>query len=304
MYDLRWDMVGRAPDIGAAVMDGFERGQKHRIHRRQQSALAGLQANPSDPNALSELMAVDPTLAVNYVRGQREQATFERGERFRNALADYQAVSQPASRATPPAQPVRDVLATPASVSPVTTADTQSAPPGTPAVDPREAAFARMMREDPEQAYKLQQAERAAEAAHLKSVQDRLGLIGNVIGTVRDAASYARAREYLHALGLEEDHLPEAFDPEAVAQFASMARTEQERVTSKLQAADDARQDRSLAETERHNRAGEAVDQGNLAIRRSTERRIASGGGADPSISLDGRRYVMRDGRWFEVPGN
>lgn len=61
-----WGIIDRAPNAGAAVMQGFGLGQQQAKAANLDKALRYLGQNPNDQQAMSTVMSIDPDLGLKY----------------------------------------------------------------------------------------------------------------------------------------------------------------------------------------------------------------------------------------------
>lgn len=80
--NIDWGALRQAPNIGASFQAGFDKG-------RVQNALGSLARDPSNTDALANLTELAPEQAYRWQEAHRTQATYDRGERFRDAYSNY-----------------------------------------------------------------------------------------------------------------------------------------------------------------------------------------------------------------------
>ena len=112
-----------------------------------------------------------------------------------------------------------------------------------------------------------QKAQAEATIAQLKGHSETLGLIGQVMGGVKDQGSYDAAVSYLrsHIPDGGKD-LPPVYDPSTVQQVVTRALTTQQQVAKQQKDLDYALNVRQQTEVERNNQVNNKVAQGNLGV--------------------------------------
>ncbi len=76
--EIRWDLLGRAPDVGEMFRKGMEEGRATSRQYRQDNALAALAQRPDDEQAMAELAGISPEAAWKF---QDRTATKAKSER-------------------------------------------------------------------------------------------------------------------------------------------------------------------------------------------------------------------------------
>lgn len=84
---IDWSLLGPPVDMYGAVNRGFERGRDIRQRGIKEKAFRDIAADPDNPSAFAELMAVDPIAAFQMRRATREESDYQRTETQRKAFA-------------------------------------------------------------------------------------------------------------------------------------------------------------------------------------------------------------------------
>jgi hypothetical protein len=76
MVEINWGLIGAAPDVGAAVLQGYQVGQQLARQRATENALRAYATNPDDPRAVGALIQADPRigLQIRQQQAERQQA--------------------------------------------------------------------------------------------------------------------------------------------------------------------------------------------------------------------------------------
>lgn len=101
----------------------------------------------------------------------------------------------------------------------------------------------------------------AAEKARLEGAMQQFSVIGQIMGGVKDQASYDLARQQAASvLGREAAaKIPPVYDPAAIERNRQQAMTMQQQIEARYKALGFDQQERQFGETQRHNRASEAT---------------------------------------------
>jgi hypothetical protein len=81
-----------------------------------------------------------------------------------------------------------------------------------------------------------QKAAREAEKAKYETALKQYEIVGQVLGTVRDQASYDAGRQQLQAMGIPTPNAPPQYDPNVVQQFQQQAMSAKDQVAQKWKA--------------------------------------------------------------------
>lgn len=142
MSDIRWDILGPPVDIGAAFRNGMETGRATMRRNQRDQAISALAHDPSNPQAVSALAAIDPESAWKFEAHAREQRI---REGIGQVLGGPTQPSALAPAAPLPPAPAMDGLGAPAPVaSPTAPTAPASAPAGY-----NQDALRRLFAEDP-----------------------------------------------------------------------------------------------------------------------------------------------------------
>jgi len=169
----QFDIAGNAQN---ALLQGIKVGDTIRKERERRDALTNLAANPNDPSSVNALLAVDPELALRVRDNQRQEATFQNGQRFNAAAGKFMNALAPAM----PAQPI----APGANVAPAAQVTAQ------PQLSERDRAFHEMAAIDPVKAMKIDSDARNQALERLKALDDVYDLSIERLGGVVDENSY------------------------------------------------------------------------------------------------------------------
>lgn len=123
-------------------------------------------------------------------------------------------------------------------------------------------------------------AQREAKLAEIDGAMKQTGYIAQLVGGVRDEATWRQALGQARANGLDTSQfetLP--YSPELVARIRSAALTESQRLEQEARQFTQNLQVAQFGETRRHNAATEGISAGNLEVARAREAREAAGGG-------------------------
>lgn len=93
---IDWGLLGHPVDIGAAFTAGLDRGRALGERRATQGALGALARDPTNVDALATVTSLAPEEAYRFQAARRAQADYDRGDRFRGALASYMTGGTPA----------------------------------------------------------------------------------------------------------------------------------------------------------------------------------------------------------------
>jgi len=80
-----------------------------------------------------------------------------------------------------------------------------------------------------------QKSSREAEKAKVEAAMKQFEVVGQVLGSVRDQASYDAGRQQLQALGIPTPNAPPQYDPAVVQQFAQQAMSAKDRLANQTQ---------------------------------------------------------------------
>lgn len=100
----------------------------------------------------------------------------------------------------------------------------------------------------------------------LQTAIDRVGFIGQLLNGVKDANSYAQARQIAAANGLDVTQIPEQYDPAQVEQSKARALSVQQQLEQQWKQKGYDLDVRTQTERERANKVDEAVKRGQLGV--------------------------------------
>jgi hypothetical protein len=166
----QFDIAGNAQN---ALLQGIKVGDTMRKERERRDALTNLAANPNDPTTANALLAVDPELALRVRDNQRQETTFQNGQRFNTAAGKYMNALTPAMPIARPSQPLASVI-----------------PPEQPQISERDQAFYDMAAIDPVKAMKIDSDARNQALERLKALDDVYDLAIERLGGAVDEDSY------------------------------------------------------------------------------------------------------------------
>lgn len=255
---VNWGAL-QTPDIAGAFQKGLETGRKNRIQRTQDNALSALGQNPNDTASFNALMGVNPELALNMRKAQRDEQDYQRTERTRNALMG-------------------------------------AYDPTTGTIDPAKARGAYAGAGDIEGAMKFDKGLLDQQKAQLETYQtvNEAGL--QLLGGVTDQASYeaakAQAQQLYQQYGIPFPDLPPQYDPATIQQLQMRSLDAKDQIAARLN-------EMKFEEDKRRNRVTEGiasknaetargrlgVAEGALGLARQKEGRIASGKGSIADLS-------------------
>lgn len=107
-----------------------------------------------------------------------------------------------------------------------------------------------------------------AEKKSLENASAKIGLVGQILGSVRDQASWDQARATAQQHGLDVSRMPLQFDPAFVNAKLQETQTVAQRLEQEWKKRNYDMDVRKQGETERHNRNTESNAAGNLSLRR------------------------------------
>jgi len=237
--DLRWDLLTDASrNFGNQLVSAAGQIHERRDRSRNRRAATDYLAHPDDPETFNALFERSPELAMSLRSDHRQEVA-------RNAYSNYLLAGRRGAvpgAPTPPA-PLGD---TAPSIPPLSVGSTGGNPaPAAPlatlqpgnalnsATAPTDETFAAFARADPAAASRARQEEatmsrqRAAEIRdHVRGLTDLNNYAMQIIGGVRDQASYDAARAAMHrqmvAAGYDPsgiDSLPPTYSPETIQQL-------------------------------------------------------------------------------------
>ena len=111
-----------------------------------------------------------------------------------------------------------------------------------------------------------QKSQRDAEKSKLEAAMKQFEIVGQVLGGVRDQASYDAGRQQLQQFGIPTPNAPPQYDPAAVQQFSQQAMSAKDRMEQQYKAL-------TFSETQRHNQATEGNSLANNAATNATAQR-------------------------------
>lgn len=106
------------------------------------------------------------------------------------------------------------------------------------------------------------------EKTALNNAMEKVKFAGQLLGGVKDQASYDQARALAQQNGLDVSSMPAQYDPAMVSQRLQQAMSVQQRLEQALNQDKYQLDVRKQNETERNNRTQNAISQGNLNLRR------------------------------------
>lgn len=171
----QFDIAGNAQN---ALLQGIKVGDTMRKERERRDVLANLAANPNDPASVNALLAVDPELAMRVRDNQRQEATFQNGQRFNAAAGKFMNALAPTM--TAPARPIVPGV----NVAPAAQVTEQ------PQLSERDRAFHEMAAIDPVKAMKIDSDARNQALERLKALDEVYDLSIERLGGVVDEDSY------------------------------------------------------------------------------------------------------------------
>lgn len=207
MTSVNWNLL-HTPDIGNALLSGFERGREVKRKHETESALAAYAKNPGDTGALNALMALDPDKAMRLSDWQHKEQGYRRDDEFRSALSEYggaggfghrvesgpnRTIYQNPNNGEPPAGMPNALM--PGSAPDVSASSDASAP--TAAADSTSAkdrAFLRMWEADPAKAMEIDSKLRDQALERMKVANEAYGFAIQNLANVSDEASYQAVR--------------------------------------------------------------------------------------------------------------
>jgi len=245
-YAINWGILSGARDAGQAFQEGAALGQQQaqqqRALQRQRTAddaLSALARNPDDPTALAAYTAAAPDQAFKWQANRREQATYDRNQRFRGSLSNFMrgggqgVLQQPDAlgSATMPAlgggvlgsmPPAADALAPPPVGDPgdVVVTARRPVPPRPPMAPPSGAGWDAVVAADPVAAMDAAPKIWSDREHQIKDWQAVSQVAMRMLGGVRDQASWDKARtaarDVYEAYGVSFPDLDDDYSPEMV----------------------------------------------------------------------------------------
>jgi hypothetical protein len=88
-FNIDFNALSRGADIGQSWQAGVQQGQARALDNRKQSVLAAIGANPRDPAAQSALFGIDPSLALQVQKGNRDQDVAAREASARSVYSQF-----------------------------------------------------------------------------------------------------------------------------------------------------------------------------------------------------------------------
>lgn len=97
------------------------------------------------------------------------------------------------------------------------------------------------------------------EKAELATMKERIGLVGQILGTVTDQASLDAARPHLAQVIPDADQIPNIYDPSVIERARSMALTRSQQIDQMWKEKNFDLNERKFGETQRHNLTTEGL---------------------------------------------
>lgn len=168
-----------------ALLQGIKVGDTMRKERERRDALSSLAANPNDPASVNALLAVDPELALRVRDNQRQETTFQNGQRFNAAAGKFMNALAPTMTAPRAAQPIA-----PGAMTGVSPAAPAAQPTEEPQMSERDQAFYDMAAIDPVKAMKIDSDARNQALERIKALDDVYDFAIERLGGAVDENSY------------------------------------------------------------------------------------------------------------------
>lgn len=298
---INWGILSQFENPGNAFMQGVEKGEEIKAKREMRGALAGLAANPDDPQYVNALMPYKPELAIKIGADQRERA--DKQAFGQAAVRYYQANNQ---------QPVDN--------------DGDGLPDLVPQTD-ADQEFLTMLAKDPTKAFSIKSDLHDAARKRIDFVDKAYDRAIRALGSVTDAQSYGLAYNQfatdMARLGVEVPaSVPREYPgPDGIRQLLTSALDAKEQIAAidrrdriewdqEDDRIDNARADRREASMDQDRGARRDIQRRGQDIRDATQRRgqdmrgrKAKGSAENPvSVKSPDQARKLKPGTFFKTP--